>query len=66
MQLVVVVSDDLRGRGVTAGGLVKAIAAKTGIRGGGKDHMAQAGVTAAQVPDMPAIASQVAREALEK
>ncbi|MHB1298997.1 MAG: alanine--tRNA ligase, partial [Gemmatimonadaceae bacterium] len=51
--LVVVVSDDLRARGVTAGGLVKAIAAKTGIRGGGKDHMAQAGMTGTQVQTMP-------------
>jgi alanyl-tRNA synthetase len=62
--LVIVVTDDLRARGVTAGGLVKAIAAKTGIRGGGKDHMAQAGVSGEQVATMPAVALEVARAAL--
>jgi alanyl-tRNA synthetase len=62
--LVVVVTDGLRTKGVTAGGLVKAIAAKTGIRGGGKDHMAQAGVSGAQVATMPTIALEVARAAL--
>jgi len=41
--LVVVVTDDLVGRGITAGGLVKTLAAETGIKGGGKPHMAQAG-----------------------
>ena len=63
--LVVVVTDDLRAKGVTAGGVVKALAAKTGIRGGGKDHMAQAGVTGAQVAEMPALAAAVARELLQ-
>ena len=62
--LVIVVSDDLRARGVTAGGLVKAIAARTGIRGGGKDHMAQAGVTGAQVATMPGVAADIARAVL--
>ncbi len=62
--LVVVVSDDLRSRGVTAGGLVKSLAARTGIRGGGKDHMAQAGVSGAQVGEMPKVAAEVARAAL--
>ena len=62
--LVVVVTDDLRSKGVTAGGVIKALAAKTGIRGGGKDHMAQAGMTGAQVPGMPALAAEAARAAL--
>ncbi len=62
--LVIVVTDDLRARGVTAGGLVKALAAKAGIRGGGKDHMAQAGVSGAQVAAMPALVAEVARAAL--
>ena len=62
--LVVVVSDDLRAKGVTAGGIVKTLSAKTGIRGGGKDHMAQAGVTGAQVAEMPALAAEIARAAL--
>jgi alanyl-tRNA synthetase len=62
--LVIVVTDDLRSRGVTAGGLVKTLAKQTGIRGGGKDHMAQAGVSGAQVATMPAEAAEVARAAL--
>jgi alanyl-tRNA synthetase len=41
--LLVVVTDDLRGKGVSANDLVKAVGAKTGARGGGKPHMAQAG-----------------------
>ena len=62
--LVVVVSDDLRAKGVTAGGIVKTLSTKTGIRGGGKDHMAQAGVTAAQVSTMPPVAAEIVRAAL--
>jgi alanyl-tRNA synthetase len=62
--LVIVVSDDLRAKGVTAGGIVKALAAKAGIRGGGKDHMAQAGVTGAQVAEMPTIAGEIVKAAL--
>jgi alanyl-tRNA synthetase len=46
--LVIVVTDDLRAKGVAAGTLVKGLGAKTGIKGGGKDHMAQAGVPAEQ------------------
>ena len=42
--LLVVVGDALRGRGVSAGVLVKDIAALAGGRGGGKPHMAQAGL----------------------
>jgi alanyl-tRNA synthetase len=41
--LLVVVTDDLRAKGLSAGDLVKAIGARTGARGGGKPHMAQAG-----------------------
>jgi alanyl-tRNA synthetase len=41
--LLVVVTDDLRTKGVSANDLVKAIGARTGARGGGKPHMAQAG-----------------------
>ncbi len=62
--LVVVVSDDLRAKGVTAGGIVKTLSTKTGIRGGGKDHMAQAGVTAEQVTTMPLVAAEIVRAAL--
>jgi alanyl-tRNA synthetase len=42
--LIVVVSDDLRERGIRADALVKEIAAVAGGRGGGKAHMAQAGL----------------------
>jgi alanyl-tRNA synthetase len=42
--LLVVVGEVLRGRGLSAGGLVKDIAALAGGRGGGKPHMAQAGL----------------------
>jgi alanyl-tRNA synthetase len=42
--LLVVVTDDLRDRGVRADTLIKDIAAAAGGRGGGKPHMAQAGI----------------------
>jgi alanyl-tRNA synthetase len=42
--LLVVVTDDLRERGVRADALVREIAAVAGGRGGGKPHMAQAGI----------------------
>ncbi|MHB1311052.1 MAG: alanine--tRNA ligase [Gemmatimonadaceae bacterium] len=42
--LLVVVGDGLRARNVNAGALVKDIAALAGGRGGGKPHMAQAGL----------------------
>jgi len=42
--LLVVVTDDLRDRGVRADALIKDIAAAAGGRGGGKPHMAQAGI----------------------
>jgi alanyl-tRNA synthetase len=42
--LLVVVGDDLRAKNVNAGALVKDIAALGGGRGGGKPHMAQAGL----------------------
>ncbi len=42
--LLVVVSDDLRERGLRADALVRDIAAVVGGRGGGKPHMAQAGL----------------------
>ena len=42
--LLVVVTDDLRDKGVKADALVREIAAVAGGRGGGKPHMAQAGI----------------------
>ncbi len=46
------VSDDVRARGIGADGVVKALAALSGGRGGGKPHMAQAGL-----PDAAAMAT---------
>jgi len=43
--VLVVVTDDLRDRGVRADNLVRSITEKVGGRGGGKPHMAQAGVS---------------------
>ena len=42
--LLVVVTDDLRERGLRADAIVRDIAAVAGGRGGGKPHMAQAGL----------------------
>ena len=39
-----VVTDDLRDRGLRADAMVREVAALVGGRGGGKPHMAQAGV----------------------
>ena len=41
--LLVVVTDDLIGRGVKAGDVVKELAAVAGGTGGGRPHLAQAG-----------------------
>ncbi|MCC7053561.1 MAG: alanine--tRNA ligase [Gemmatimonadaceae bacterium] len=50
--MVAVVSDDVRARGTGADAIVKALAALGGGRGGGKPHLAQAGL-----PDAAAIAT---------
>jgi alanyl-tRNA synthetase len=42
--LIVVVTDDLRERGIRADTLIREIAAAAGGKGGGKAHMAQAGI----------------------
>jgi len=63
--LLVVVTDDLRERGVRADQLIKPIAEAAGGRGGGKAHMAQAGIPdAARVGDAIARAPAVVRAAL--
>jgi len=46
--LLVVVTDDLRERGLRADSIIREVAAVAGGRGGGKPHMAQAGVPDAQ------------------
>jgi alanyl-tRNA synthetase len=65
LTLLVVVSDDLRGKGLSANDLVKAVGARTGARGGGKPHMAQAGFASkvALTAALP-IADEVATAAL--
>jgi len=42
--MVVTVTDDVRAQGVGADALIKELAAIGGGRGGGKGHMAQAGL----------------------
>jgi alanyl-tRNA synthetase len=63
--LLVVVTDDLRDRGVRADTLIKDIAAAAGGRGGGKPHMAQAGIPdASRFADAFALAPELVRTAL--
>ena len=50
--LLAVVTDDARDRGVRADAVIKELAAAAGGRGGGKPHMAQAGIPdAARIPE---------------
>ena len=63
--LLVVVTDDLRDRGVRADELIREIAAAAGGRGGGKPHMAQAGLPdRGRIADAMAKAPDVVRSAL--
>jgi alanyl-tRNA synthetase len=63
--LLVVVTDDLRERGVRADALIKDIAAAAGGRGGGKPHMALAGIPdASRFTDAFARAPALVRDAL--
>ena len=63
--LLAVVTDDLRDRGVRADQLIRTIAAAAGGRGGGKAHMAQAGLPdAAHVREAIAGAPAIVRTAL--
>lgn len=63
--LIVIVTDDLRERGVRADVLIRDIAASAGGRGGGKPHMAQAGIPdAARMPEAIAGAGARVRLAL--
>jgi alanyl-tRNA synthetase len=63
--LLVVVTDDLRDRGVRADMLIKDIAAAAGGRGGGKPHMAQAGIPdASRFGEAFALAPELIRNAL--
>ncbi len=64
--LLVVVTDDLRARGVRADEIIKVIAAEAGGRGGGKAHMAQASLPdASRITEALARASELIRPFLE-
>jgi alanyl-tRNA synthetase len=56
--MIAVVTDDLRERGVRADAVIRDVAAVAGGRGGGKPHMAQAGIT--DPARIPAALEQVA------
>ena len=67
VSLLVVVSDDARGRGVRADEVVRELAAVAGGRGGGKPHMAQAGVPdASRLEDALAAVPRVVQEHLTR
>jgi alanyl-tRNA synthetase len=53
--MLTVVSDDLRDRGIRADAILRELASAAGGKGGGKPHMAQAGI-----PDAARMASVVA------
>ncbi len=63
--LLVVVTDDLNKRGIKADGLVRELAAIAGGKGGGKPHMAQAGIPdASKLPDALAQAVTIVSKAM--
>ncbi len=63
--VLVVVTDDLKARGVAADAIVREIAAAAGGRGGGKSHMAQAGLPdAGALPRALGAAPQIVRAAI--
>jgi alanyl-tRNA synthetase len=65
--LLVIITDDLREKGMRADTLVRAVAAIAGGKGGGKPHMAQAGIPdASRLPAAMAEAPAIARAELER
>jgi alanyl-tRNA synthetase len=63
--LLAVVTDDVRDRGLRADAIIREVAAVAGGRGGGKPHMAQAGVPdAAKLPEALAAVAGVVRSQL--
>ncbi len=63
--LIAVVTDDLISRGVRADRLVREVAARTGGSGGGRPHMAQAGVgDPDRIPDALSAAGEIVRALL--
>jgi alanyl-tRNA synthetase len=64
--MLAVVTDDLRDRGVRADALIREVAAIAGGRGGGKPHMAQAGIPDAErIPVALAEVPQIVARMLE-
>ncbi|MBU6367197.1 MAG: alanine--tRNA ligase, partial [Gemmatimonadetes bacterium] len=59
--LLAVVTDDLRERGIRADVLVREVAAVVGGRGGGKPHMAQAGVEVSRLEEALAVVPDILR-----
>ncbi len=65
--LLCVVTDDLRARGLRADAILKEVAAVAGGRGGGKAHMAQAGIPdASRIPEALAAVAAVVNRQLAK
>jgi len=63
--LLVVATDDARDRGVRADAVIKELAQVAGGRGGGKPHMAQAGIPdAARIPEALAALERTVRSLL--
>jgi alanyl-tRNA synthetase len=63
--MLVVVTDDLRERGLRADALIRDIAAVAGGRGGGKPHLAQAGIPdATRLPTAIELAPEIIERAL--
>jgi alanyl-tRNA synthetase len=65
--LLAIVTDDLRERGLRADNIIRDVAAVAGGRGGGKPHMAQAGIPdAAKLPDALAAVAGVVKAQLAR
>ena len=65
--MLAVVTDDLRDRGVRADALIRDVAAIAGGRGGGKPHMAQAGIPDAErIPEALAAVAGIVERLLGK
>ena len=63
--LLAVVTDDLRERGLRADEIIREVAAVAGGKGGGKPHMAQAGIAdEAMIPDAFTLVPDVIRRRL--
>ena len=65
--IITVVTDDLRDRGVRADNILREIASAAGGKGGGKPHMAQAGIPDAdRMRSVMAEASEIVRKSLAR